>query len=86
MAISLPGIAIFFDLMYVDVQLSCEDWTLKFMDAKREDVVITVAYGVVIVGLFGLGLFLQFVKHEPHILRQLSSTLAKSKRQWWLAQ
>jgi hypothetical protein len=54
---------------------------LKFMDVKREDVVITVAYEVVIVGLFGLGLFLQFVKHEPHILRQLSSTLAKSKRQ-----
>ncbi|WP_353072151.1 hypothetical protein [Tunturiibacter gelidiferens] len=50
------------------------------MDAKREDVVITVAYGVVIVGLFGFGLYLQFAKHEPKLLEQLSATLAKAKR------
>jgi hypothetical protein len=71
--------AIFFALMYVDVQLSCEDGTLKFMDAKRKEVLITVAYGVAIISLFGLGFILQFVKHEPHVLQQLSATLAKAK-------
>ena len=50
------------------------------MDAKRKEVVITVAYGVAIISLFGLGFILQFVKHEPHVLQQLSATLAKAKR------
>ena len=50
------------------------------MDAKRKEVVITVAYGVAVFSLFGLGFILQFVKHEPHVLQQLSATLAKGKR------
>jgi hypothetical protein len=66
--------------MYLDVQLSCEDGTLKFMDAKRKEVVITVAYGLAIISLFGLGFILQFVRHEPWVLQQLSAALAKAKR------
>jgi len=51
------------------------------MDVKRKEVVITVAYGVAIVSLFGLGLILHFVKHEPKLLEQVSATLAKARQQ-----